>query len=76
MQAIDWNAPANLLERDDAGSDLHYEFKTIASGRLAELVRHVAALGSGDRARMVIDSGNASYNVGQIMELAAREDLP
>ena len=76
MQAIDWNAPATLLERDDAGSDLHYDFKTIASGTLAELVRRVAALDAGDRARLAIDSGNASLNVGQIMELAGRDDLP
>ena len=76
MQAIEWNAPATLIQRDDAGSDLHYEFKTIASGSLAELVHRVAAMGINERARLVIDSGTASYNVGQIMELAGREDLP
>ena len=76
MQAIDWNAPATLLERDDSGSDLHYDFKTVASGTLGELVRQVAALASAERARLVIDSGNTSFNVGQIMDLASRDDLP
>lgn len=76
MQAIDWTAPATLIERDDEGSDLHYEFKTVATGSLAELVRRVAGLPAVERARLVIDSGTASFNVGQIMELASRDDLP
>lgn len=76
MQAIDWNAPATLIERNDAGSDLHYDFRTIATGSLGELVRRVAGLGVNERARLVIDSGDATLNVGQIMELAGRDDLP
>ena len=76
MQAIDWTVPATLIERDDEGSDLHYEFKTVATGSLGELVRQVAGLPAVERARLVIDSGTSSYNVGQIMELAGRDDLP
>jgi hypothetical protein len=77
MEAIDWNAPAALHERDDSGSDLHYHFKTLRKGPLAELVREVAAMSTADRARVVIDvEGGKSFNVGEILVLAAREDLP
>ena len=76
MQAIDWSAPATLIERDDAGSDLHYEFRTVGTGSLAALVRQVAALPADARARLVIDSGQRTLNVGEIMDLARRDDLP
>ena len=77
MQAIDWQTPATLHSRDDGGSDLHYDFREVRKGPLAELVRHVAALSANDRARMVVDvSGGSTLNVAQIMNLAQREDLP
>ena len=77
MQTIDWQVPATLHSRDDGGSDLHYDFREIRKGPLAELVRHVAALSADDRARMVVDvSGGSTLNVAQIMNLAQREDLP
>lgn len=76
MRAIDWSVPATLHERDDGGSDLHYDFRTIATGTLGELVRRVAGLSSAERARLVIDSGGGTINVGEIMALAQREDLP
>jgi hypothetical protein len=77
MEAIDWNAPAALHERDDGGSDMHYHFKTLRKGPLAELVRDVAAMTTAERARVVIDvEGGKSLNVGEILALAAREDLP
>lgn len=77
MEAIDWNAPAALHQRDDSGSDMHYSFKTLRKGRLGELVRDVAAMTPIDRARVVIDvEGGKSLNVGEILALAEREDLP
>ena len=74
--SIDWTAPATLHERDDGGSDLHVEFRTIAKGPLSELVRQVAGLPAAERARLVINSGSGTLNVGEIMALAQREDLP
>ncbi len=76
MQAIDWDASATLLERDDSGSDLHYHFRTVEKSTLGALVRKVAAMSANDRARLVIDSGGGTINVGEIMALAQREDLP
>ena len=76
MQTIDWTAPATLHERDDGGSDLHYDFRTVATGSLGELVRRVADLPAAARARLVIDGGGNTLNVGEIMALAQREDLP
>lgn len=76
MQDIDWGAPATLIERDDGGSDLHYDFRNIGTGTLGELVRQVAAMPADQRARLVIDSGHSTLNVGEIMALAQRDDLP
>ncbi len=76
MEPIDWTAPATLHERDDGGSDMHYDFRTVAKGSLGELVRRVAGLSSPERARLVIDSGGGTLNVCEIMALAQREDLP
>ena len=77
MDEIDRDAAAKLHERDDSGSDLHYHFKLIAKGTVAVLVRQVAAMSSDERARVVIDvEGGRSFNVGEILTLAQREDLP
>ena len=76
MNDIDWAAPATLYERDDQGSDLHVHFRKIEQGQLGALVRKVAALPVSDRARLVIDSGSGTINVGQIMDLAQRKHLP
>ncbi len=77
MEAIDWNAPAALHERDDSGSDMHYHFKTLRKAPLGALVRDVAAMNVAERARVVIDiDGGKSLNVVEILALAAREDLP
>jgi hypothetical protein len=77
MEAIDWNAPATLHERDDGGSDLHYHFRTVREGPLSELVREVAGMETAKRARMVIAiAAGKSLNVGEILALAQREDLP
>lgn len=37
MDAVNWGATAQLHERDDAGSDMFVEFKTLRSGTLSEL---------------------------------------
>ena len=76
MDSVDWNAAATLHERDDGGSEMHYNFRELKKGRLGDLVREVAAMEAGDRARLVIDvSGGTTINVGQIMDLAARSDF-
>ncbi len=70
---IDWTTPAKLLQRDDAGSDLHFEFKQIGVGPLADLVAKVMAMDATARARVIIDAGIVgTFNVGQIVELAER----
>ncbi|MBX9728309.1 MAG: hypothetical protein K2X31_05315 [Sphingopyxis sp.] len=74
---IDWNAAASLIERDDAGSEMYFEFRTLASGPLSDLVAQVASLTPEARARLVIDRGIAgTIAVQDIMALAARPDFP
>ena len=77
MEAIDWNVPATLTERDDGGSDLHYHFHKLRDGTLGELVRAVAAMPVAESARLVLEApGGKTLNVGEILALAKREDLP
>ena len=77
MDTVDWDAPATLHERDDAGSDMHFHFRTVRQGTLGELVREVADLPSAERARVIIDvAGGSTLSVGEILSLAQREDLP
>ena len=77
MEAIDWNVPATLSERDDTGSDLHYHFRKLRDGSLAELVRAVAAMPAAESARLVLEApGGKTLNVGEILALAQRKDLP
>ena len=77
MEAIDWNLPATLTERDDSGSDLHYHFRKLRVGSLGELVRAVAAMPAAESARLVLEApGGKTLNVGEILALAQREDLP
>ena len=77
MDTVDWDAPATLHERDDAGSDMHFHFRTVRQGTLGALVREVAGLPSAERARVVIDvAGGSTLSVGEILSLANREDLP
>lgn len=77
MTDIDWNAPAKLMERNDAGSEMFYEFQDVTAGALGKLVAHVTALDAQSRARMVIDAGViGTFGVEQILALAARSDFP
>ncbi len=77
MDEIDWNMPATLHARDDGGSDMHVDFRTVRKGSLGDLVREVAAMSGDDRARLVIDvSGGSTLSVAEILALAKREDLP
>ena len=77
MEAIDWSVAATLSERDDSGSDLHYHFRKLRDGSLGELVRAVAALPAAENARLVLEvPGGKTLNVGEILALAQREDLP
>lgn len=76
MTDVNWDAPARLHERNDGGSDMFYDFKTLKSGSLAELIVHVMALPTEDRQRVVIDSASGSINIQDIAALAARPDFP
>ena len=77
MKDVQWDAAAQLQERDDSGSDMFYSFKLLKSGPLAELVAHVMALPAVERERVVIDAaGVGSMNVHDIALLAERADFP
>lgn len=77
MSAIDWNLSAKLIERDDSGSEMAYDFHERATGTLAALVAQVAAMDAQTRARMLIDAGSMGMlNVGQILDLSGRGDFP
>ena len=76
MSGIDWDAEATLHERDDAGSELHYNFTELAKGPLRAVVTTVAAMDSAQRARMVIAvAGGQSLGVNEILALAQQEGL-
>lgn len=76
MSGLDWNAEATLHERDDAGSEMQYNFNTLKKAPLRELVTEVIAMSVDQRARLVIDvAGGKSLNVGEVMELAKSEGL-
>lgn len=76
MSALDWNAEATLHERDDAGSEMQYNFSVLKKAPLRELVAQVAAMDAQQRARLVIDvAGGKSLNVGEILDLAGKEGL-
>lgn len=74
---MDWSKPAKLIERQDDGSEMFFEFRELASDTLQALVTRVATMPASERARMVIDAGTAgTFNVGEIVALAARSDFP
>jgi hypothetical protein len=77
MKDLQWDAAAQLLEREDSGSDMFYGFRTLKSGSLADLVAHVMALPTDQRERVVIDAvGVGSLNIHDIGQLAERDDFP
>ena len=77
MTAIDWSAIAILYERDDSGSDLDIMFHRRDQAPLANLVAHVMALGTAERARMVIDRGvDGMLNIHEVVALAGHADFP
>ncbi len=77
MKEVDWSVAAKLIERDDAGSELAYDFHERATGTLASLVTQVVAMDATARARMLIDAGSVGMlTVGQILDLSARGDFP
>jgi hypothetical protein len=77
MSLVDWSGPAKLMERQDSGSDLYFEFTELRAGPLAKLVAEVVAMPATQRARMVIDAGPVgTLNVGDILALANRADYP
>ena len=75
--AIDWTATATMLERDDSGSDRDIDFRTVATGPLADLVAKVVAMLPAERARIIIDRGShGTIAFNDIMALSARTDFP
>ncbi|MBB3860275.1 hypothetical protein GGQ88_001541 [Novosphingobium hassiacum] len=76
MSGLDWNAEATLHERDDAGSELQYNFNVVKKAPLRELVALVATMTADERARLIIDiAGGKSLNVGEIVALAKSEGM-
>jgi hypothetical protein len=77
MSDVNWDAHAVVHSRSDGGSELDFNFDEVAKGPLSEMVRLVAAMPSADRARVIFDvSGRGNLDIGQVMALAARPDLP
>ncbi len=77
MTVTDWTLPAKLIERDDSGSELDYNFHERAAGSLADLIGKVASMDAIARARMLIDAGPMGMlNVSQVLDLARRDDFP
>jgi hypothetical protein len=77
MSDVDWNAKAIVHMRSDGGSEMFVDFVQLREGTLAAMVRSVAELPVEERARIIMDvSGKGNLDIGQIMALAARPDLP
>ncbi len=77
MDSIDWTAKAVLHQRDDAGSDMNYDFDTIGEGRLAAMIALVLEMPPHDRARGVLDvAGHGMLEVNRIVALSQRADYP
>ena len=75
--AIDWAAVATMLEREDSGSDLDMNFKTLATAPLGALVQSFVGMDASARARIIIDRGAAgTIAYADIMALASRADFP
>ena len=72
---VDWDDAATLHRADDAG--VLSALSTLRSGKLADLVRHVALLPEGERAAYVIQRlGDHRLDTVEIMDLYARPDFP
>ena len=77
MTPIDWNARASIQERSDDGSDRFVEFREVAQGGFAEMIRKVIEMPTQERARVVIDAGaQGTMNVHDIVALSQRADFP
>jgi hypothetical protein len=77
MIDVNWDAHAVVHGRADSGSELDFNFDTLAEGPLSEMVRVVAEMPSAERARVIFDvAGRGNLDIGQVMALAARPDLP
>ena len=77
MSDVDWGARVVVHGRADGGSELDFNFDTLAEGTLSDMVHRVAAMSSAERSRIIFDvSGKGNLDIGQVMALAARPDLP
>ncbi len=73
---IEWNDLAELHEKDDGGGILS-GLKGIRQATLAELVRYIAQLPEAEREQYVIyKAGDHRLEIGEIMLLSRRPDLP
>jgi hypothetical protein len=75
---IDWQDRATLHRRADGDkSDMLRGFAIIRDGTFAEMIRFVASLPEADRQGLVIQkAGDRLFELGEIMTLARRPDLP
>ena len=72
---VEWDDAATLHRADDAG--VLSALTALRSGTLAELVRHVALLGEGERGAYVIQRlGDHRLESAEILALYARPDFP
>ena len=77
MSDVNWDAHAVVHSRTDGGSELDFNFDKVAEGPLSEMVRLVAAMPGAERSRVIFDvSGRGNLDIGQVMVLAGRPDLP
>lgn len=75
---IDWNDHAAVHRRPEGEkSDMLRGFSVMRDGTFAEMVRFVASLPEDDRKGLVIQkSGDRLFELGEIMALARRPDMP
>lgn len=77
MSDVDWSSKAVVHSRSDTGSEMYFDFARLDEGPLAAMVHKVAAMPAEERARVIMDvAGRGNLDVGQIMALAQRPDLP
>ena len=77
MTTMNWDAPATLLERDDGGSEMYFEFREVRKAGLGDVIGDVLTMSAMERARVVIDAGAiGTFNIGEILKLAERPDFP
>ncbi|HWU01838.1 MAG TPA: hypothetical protein VN222_03785 [Novosphingobium sp.] len=76
MTSVDWNQTVALHHAGDGGG-VFDELKALRHGTLADLVRYIALLPEGERAKYEITRvGDHRMKVEEIMALYDRADFP